>query len=151
MIHLFFGLLFLSQTALWGWMSLVFLAIVIVLPYVYRCADARQPSSTPAASRPYPRLWPHFWLGPAVFLISFIHAWIPMASGKLPQTSMQGLWLATYALGLVFVQLLLGLALRFSRLRSLGILRRVHFVLLLGIVALVLSHLWLNGPFAHTN
>jgi hypothetical protein len=70
-----------------------------------------------------------------------------MASGHMPHTSMRGLWLATYALGLIFLQLLLGLALRYIGPRGAQAMRRIHFILMVGIAALVLSHLWLNGPF----
>ena len=70
-----------------------------------------------------------------------------MASGHMPHTSMRGLWLATYALGLIFLQLLLGLTLRYVGPRAAQALRRIHFVLMIGIAGLVLSHLWLNGPF----
>ena len=69
-----------------------------------------------------------------------------MASGHMPHTSMRGLWLATYALGLILLQLLLGLA-AFCRQRTAQALRRIHFVLMIAIAALVSSHLWLNGPF----
>jgi len=65
----------------------------------------------------------------------------------MPQTSMRGLWLATCALGLIFVELLLGLALRYVGPPAARVMRRMHSVLMLGISALVLSHLWLNSPF----
>jgi cytochrome c biogenesis protein CcdA len=70
-----------------------------------------------------------------------------MASGHMPHTSMRGLWLATYALGLILVQLLLGLALRSVGPRTAQALRRIHFVLMIAIAALVLTRLWSNGPF----
>lgn len=140
-------LAFITPTALWGWLSFLLLAVVVVIPYLQRNTAA--PSSTPAtAPRSYlSALAAHYWLAPAVLIISFLHAWIPMASGRMPHTSMRGLWLATYGLGLIFVQLLLGLALRYTRLRAAQALRRVHFVLMLGITGLVLAHLWLNGRF----
>jgi thiosulfate reductase cytochrome b subunit len=64
----------------------------------------------------------------------------------MPHTSMRGLWLATYGLGLIFVQLVSGLVLRYTGARTAQTLRRIHFVLMLSIVGLVLAHLWLNGP-----
>jgi hypothetical protein len=54
-----------------------------------------------------------------------------------------GLWLATVALGLLFLQILIGLTLRSSG-ESRVVFRAFHFWTMLGISALVLSHLWLN-------
>jgi hypothetical protein len=45
------------------------------------------------------------------------------------------------------VQLLLGLALRSVGPRTAQALRRIHFVLMIAIAALVLTRLWFNGPF----
>jgi hypothetical protein len=151
MLPLLFTLIFFSPTAAWGWVGLVLLAVVVAIPYLRRNSSLASPGSPAAAPRPYlTALAPHYWLAPAVLVISFVHAWIPMASGHMPQTSMRGLWLATYALGVIFLQLLIGLALRYMGPRVAHAMRRVHFVLMLGIVALVLSHVWLNGPFVNT-
>jgi hypothetical protein len=148
MIRLLFEVIFLTPTALWGWVSLALLGMVVAIPYVRRSAVAVKNSDTDAA-RPYlSALALHYWVAPAVLIVSFLHAWIPMAAGRMPHTSMRGLWLATYALGLIFVQLLMGLALRYAGPRGAKALRRVHFILMLGIAALVISHLWLNGPFS---
>lgn len=148
MVHFLFEMIFFSPTALWGWVSMVLLAVVIVIPYLRRGDGITSSGSSAVAARPYlSTLTPHYWLAPGVLLLSFLHAWIPMASGHMPHTSMKGLWLATYALGLIFIQLLLGLTLRYVGPRGAKALRRVHFVLMLGIAALVLSHLYLNGPF----
>ena len=148
MIHLLFEVIFFSPTALWGWLSLALLAVVVAVPYFRRSDSSLATNGTTSPSRSYLSvLTPHYWLALAVLVVSFVHAWIPMAAGRMPQTSMRGLWLATYALGLIFVQLLLGLALRYAGPRAVRALRLVHFVLMLGIAALVLAHLWLNGPF----
>ena len=148
MLPLLFTLIFFSPTAIWGWASLVLLAVVVAIPYLRRIPSRPSADSAAATARPYlGALAPHYWLAPAVLVISFVHAWIPMASGHMPHTSMRGLWLATYALGVIFVQLVIGLALRYVGPRVAHAMRRVHFVLMLGIVALVLAHLWLNGPF----
>ena len=90
----------------------------------------------------------HYLLGSLLPATALTHGWIPMASGHMPRTSMRGLWLATFALGLLFLQLLLGLAVRHlpgnghsvSRLA----LRRIHFATMLAIAALALSHMLLN-------
>jgi hypothetical protein len=148
MLPVLFTLIFFSPTAAWGWASLVLLAVVVAIPYLRRSTPLSSPGLPATATRPYlSALTPHYWLAPAVLVISFVHAWIPMASGRMPHTSMRGLWLATYALGVIFLQLLIGLAMRYLGPQVARTMRRVHFLLMLGIVALVLAHLWLNGPF----
>jgi hypothetical protein len=62
----------------------------------------------------------------------------------MPSTSLTGLWLATGALGLVFLQILFGLFLQQAR-ETRRILRVTHFWTMLVISALVLLHLGLNG------
>ena len=140
-----FEMIFVSPTALWGWLSLALLAVVVAIPYLRRTTVVAQAADMP---RPYlSALSAHYWLALTVFIVSFVHAWIPMAAGHIPQTSMRGLWLATYALGLLLLQLAFGLALRFGHARTVRALRYIHFLLMLGIAALVLAHVWLNGPF----
>ncbi len=90
----------------------------------------------------------HYALGFVLPAAALAHGWIPMASGHMPRTSMTGLWLATFALGLLFLQLLIGLAMQ-----TLGrngesagrlALRRTHFVTMLLIASLALAHMLLN-------
>ena len=146
MVRLFLEVIFVTATAFWGWASFALLGLVVAIPYLRRTTSIATVSSH-TATRPYlAALALHYWLAPAVLVVSFLHAWIPMASGHMPHTSMHGLWLATYALGLIFVQLLLGLALRSVGPRTAQALRRIHFVLMIAIATLVLTHLWLNGP-----
>ena len=141
------GAQFDTTTAIWGWLALASLIVVVAIPYFRRKGPSvGAESSVPRAH--LSRLIAHFWIAPAVLAISFVHAWIPMASGHMPRTSMNGLWLATYALGLMFVQIVLGIALRYFGLRTARVLKRVHLALMLGIVALVLLHLALNGRFS---
>ena len=90
----------------------------------------------------------HYLLGFVLPAAALAHGWIPMAAGHMPRASMTGLWLATFALGLLFLQLLIGLATQ--RLRGDGnsvarlTLCRTHFVTMLVIAALALSHMLLN-------
>lgn len=90
----------------------------------------------------------HYLLGFVLPAAALAHGWIPMASGHMPRTSMAGLWLATLALGLLFLQLVLGLAMQ--RLPGNGqsvtrlALRRTHFGIMLAIAALALSHMLLH-------
>jgi len=110
-------------------------------------ALARGPEATGASLSGTHMRW-HYLLGFILPAAALGHGWIPMASGHMPHTSMTGLWLATFALGLLFLQLLIGLTVQ--RLQGsvtngtrLG-LRRVHFFTMLVIAALALSHMLLN-------
>jgi hypothetical protein len=52
----------------------------------------------------------HYALDSCCLPGALAHGWIPMSSGHLPGTNITGLWLATYAHGLLFLQLLIGLS-----------------------------------------
>ena len=139
-----------DSTRVIGWLSLVLLGIVIVLPYLPAIGTAANSRSTSGFSRlPLGRIDFHYWLAPLVALGSFVHAWIPMASHHMPHTNYKGLWFATVAVGLILVQLGLGVVLRFTRRSTPNLLRRAHFTLMLGITALVLLHLWINSSMIH--
>lgn len=73
-----------------------------------------------------------------------------MKAGHIPHSAFNGLWLATIALGLLLLQLLLGLVLRYGGPRYFAYLRQTHFALMLGIVALIAAHLWFNSRFLHS-
>jgi hypothetical protein len=129
MMKLFLHVVFLSAADMWGWLGVALLAVLIAIPY-FRTRGLMQV---------------HYWLAPAVAIVSLIHAWIPMSSGHMPQTSMNGLWLATYSLGALFLQLLVGLLTRYVGPQRAAAMRRVHFALMLIVVVLLASHLWMNG------
>jgi hypothetical protein len=128
-----------------GWLATILIAVEIALPYLMRRTQLSGSVGIPQEHRrPYlQRMWPHYWAGYLLLGLVFFHAWIPMASGRMPRTSLTGLWLATVALGLLFLQILIGLTLRSSG-ESRVVFRAFHFWTMLGISALVLSHLWLN-------
>jgi hypothetical protein len=136
----------LNYTRAMGWASLFLLGVVIALPYWSFSGAKVGGRSGPGIVRPaFRRMGFHYWLAPLVALGSFVHAWIPMASHQMPRTNYNGLWIATAALGLILLQLGLGLTLRFGWSGAAKLLRRTHFLLMIGISALVLLHLWLNG------
>jgi hypothetical protein len=139
-----------DSTRVIGWLSAFMLGITIALPYLPAVGSGTNARFAPGVFRlPFRRMAVHYWLAPLVALGSFVHAWIPMASHHMPHTNYEGLWLATIALGLIFVQLGLGMVLRFTRFGTPKLLRRTHFTLMLGITALVLLHLWMNSPLIH--
>lgn len=127
------------RTSFTGWLTAFLIALQIAWPYLLR--SGTKPLSLSASSF---TMRPHFWLGYALPGLAFVHAWIPMASGHMPKTSMTGLWLATYALGLILLQALLGIATRVTRGLARNVLRRVHFAVMFGIAALIAAHLYLN-------
>jgi hypothetical protein len=133
-------LLLLSPTSRLGWLSVAIIAVVIAIPFL--SVKAARPSSLP--------LWPHYWFGLLAACASFWHAWIPMKAGQIPHSATNGLWLATIALGLLFLQLWLGVFLRYTGPRYFVYIRRAHLFLMLGIVALIVAHLWLNSRFIHS-
>jgi len=151
MMKLVLHIAFLSEVDAWGWLGAVLLAMLIAIPY-FRIRGVARPNEVSGAPSDLQTLGPkrgsmrvHFWLAPVVAIVSLVHAWIPMSSGHMPQTSMNGLWLATYALGALFLQLFVGLLTRYAEPKRATAMRRVHFALMLIVVVLVASHLWLNG------
>ena len=98
-----------------------------------------------ARSKPYlGRMWPHYWVGYSVAGLSTAHAWIPMSGGHI-RTNMSGLWMATVALGLLWLQVFLGLMLRQPvSPTDRKMLRLWHFWGMFAIVALVALHVGIN-------
>jgi hypothetical protein len=129
-----------------GRIACLLTAVGILLPYLLRPTRVSQALGfAPRHDLPYlRRMWPHYWTGYLSLGLSFYHAWVSMAFGRIPRTSLAGLWLATFALFLLFVQLLLGLVLQKAR-GAPAIARRLHFWSMVEIFVLVLAHIALNG------
>lgn len=85
----------------------------------------------------------HIVLGMILPLLTFAHAWLSMTSVSMQSANIAGLWLATAALLLLGVQGLLGTAL-IRPSESSGSLKRVHFAVGLGILALASVHVLLT-------
>src|SRR6516162_9488081 len=89
-----------------GWLGAIFLGAVALLPYMLRRSvistrlGIRLPSEQPYLRR----MWPHYWLAYAATGLSFMHAWVSMSGGRIPRTSSAGLYLATLALVMLFLQ-----------------------------------------------
>jgi hypothetical protein len=86
---------------------------------------------------------PHIVLGLILPPLTFAHAWQSMKSVSMKSADMAGLWLATAALLLLGVQVLLGTAL-IRPSESSGSLERVHLALGLGILAVASVHVFLT-------
>lgn len=135
-------------TSATGWIASILVGVEVLLPYLLRRTRLSAGLGiAPDQQKPHlQRMWPHYWAGYLLAALAFAHAWIPMSAGRMPSTSLTGLWLATLALGLVFLQILFGLFLQQAR-EARRLLRVTHFWTMLLISALVLLHLGLNGSF----
>jgi hypothetical protein len=134
-------------TSATGWMATILIGVEVLLPYLLRRTRlSERLGIAQDQEKPYlQRMWPHYWAGYLLAALALAHAWIPMsAAGSMPRTNRTGLWVATLALGLVFLQVLFGLFLQQAREKR-RILRVTHFWTMSLISALVLLHLMLNG------
>ena len=130
-----------------GWISSILVGVEILLPYLLRPTRlARALPTAPAYATPYlRRMQPHYWLGYGALAVSFAHAWLPMRTGFAARMNRTGLWLATVALLLLFIQIFLGLMLQNPATRQRASLRSFHFWCMTCLFILVVSHIWLNG------
>jgi thiosulfate reductase cytochrome b subunit len=122
-------LLFLATTS--GYFALFLIGFTIALPYYLR-----------SSARP---IRVHYLVGYAILFLILFHMTVSMTAGIAPGTNLVGIDVATAALLLVVIQVALGLTLRGARQNRRG-LTRLHFAVMLGIVAFVLVHVFLNSP-----
>jgi hypothetical protein len=90
-------------------------------------------------------MWPHYWAGYLLVMLSAVHAWIPMQVGHLRKTGSAGLRFATVGLCFLLFQVLLGLSLQDATLQGRAEIRRWHYWMMLGVGSTVAIHVWLNG------
>ena len=127
-------------TSATGWLMIVLLIVIIIYPFLLR-------SGMLGPVQPFlKRMRFHYWLGYSTAALVIIHAWIPMSSRLAGDVNPLGLDLATVALMLVFVQVMLGRSLSWPKLSARRLVRRWHFWIMIGIVGFVLAHIVLNSP-----
>ena len=128
-----------------GWLAVLGVGIEAAMPYLFRnFAPRPSAGSFPARSSTlHARMWPHYWLGYALVILVMTHTWFVMGP-LMGRSDPTGVWAATLALCLLFLQVVLGLALK-SGSRNQRQLRQWHFAGMIGFIALVLIHLWKNG------
>jgi hypothetical protein len=132
-----------------GWVAVLALGIETALPYILRETLRNQAARASAGSLPVrlpnlrAKLWPHYWLGYVLVALVLVHTSFVMgpAMGRADAT---GIWAATLALCLMFLQLAIGLSLK-SGVSNQPQVRRWHFWSMIGLVGLVLTHLLRNG------
>lgn len=97
-------------------------------------------------------MWPHYWLGYALVALVVAHTSFVMGPA-MGRSDAIGIWAATLALGLLFLQVNLGLMLKGRANNgeakdgntSERELRKWHFWSMIGFIGMVLMHLWKNG------
>ena len=121
-----------------GWVIALLSGTNVLLPYLFR--RVRNPET------PYrKRMRLHYWIGYAIVLLSTIHGYVAMQSLRGTHPNTTGLWLATFAFLLLFVQLTTGLQLSSKSLTNRRDVRKFHFWVMLAIVILSAAHIFLNG------
>ena len=118
-----------------GWVAVLVLGITTALPYLLRSRRGTSPFRQ--------RLWPHYWLGYGLVVLVMVHSSFVMGPA-MARSDSAGIWAATLALGLLFLQLALGLLLQNGN-PSQRQLRRLHFRSMIALAVLVVVHLWRNG------
>jgi hypothetical protein len=140
-------------TSVTAWAAVLFLVVEIALPYFLRRAPPRmivgvlRVRSSPDFSAPRgipfrERLRPHYWLGYALVALSTVHA--SSVGPAMSRSDATGIWAATFAWGLLFVQVALGLVLQ-NGVANAWRMRRIHFWSMLLLSALVVVHVLRNG------
>ena len=127
-----------------GWLAVLGVGIEVALPYMIRNAAAVVTRGSPPLRllSLRVRLWPHYWLGYALVALVLTHT--SFAGPAMGRSDATGIWAATLALGLLLLQVGLGLILKAGggKLRQ---VRRWHFWSMIGLVGLLLTHLLRNG------
>ena len=124
-------------TAISGWMATVLLCVGVAIAYYVR-------SNRVVARSNRARLRPHYWIGFLIPAVAFVHAWIPMSSGRIRAMDQLGLVLATTALLVMLGQVALGVSLRLSMGTDHRTTKRIHFWTMATIAGLVSAHIMLN-------
>lgn len=129
-----------------GWIAYILTAVEILLPYLLRRSRLSEWLGIAAGNiKPYlQRMWPHYWAGYALVILSVVHAWIPMSGGHMGSANRTGLSIGTLALCLLLLQLLLGLVLQEANLESRALTRRWHYWIMLGLGFTATVHVWMS-------
>ncbi len=86
-----------------GWIAVLALGVEIALPYLFR--------SQSSSSSLRQKMWPHYWLAYGLAILVLVHSSFVMGPA-MRRGDLVGIWAATFALGLILLQLGLGLAMQ---------------------------------------
>ncbi len=130
-----------------GWAATILIGVVALLPYLLRRSSLSvrlgfAPSSQTALFAAHVAA---LLAGVRAAALSFVHAWMLMSGRVMARTNSLGLYLATLALMLLFLQIAMGLALQQRSLPERRSVRSWHFWTMAGVVVLVGGHIWMNG------
>jgi hypothetical protein len=126
-----------------GWVIAALVLMTIAIPYAVRGRRLAPEGWGVGYLR---RLAPHYWIGYTIAGVSVVHAGLAMSGPVPPGSSYQtGIWIGTGGMLLSFGQVMLGRRLRTLRGRGRLRLRRVHFLVMGGLLTTGALHLWLNG------
>jgi hypothetical protein len=126
-------------TSVTGWGMMVLLAAVIAYLFLLRAGWL-------GPAQPFLRkMRVHAWMGYSLGMALLIHVWFSMSGGLALVVNVIGLSLATIALVLVGVQIWLGRCLIWPKETQRRLLRRWHFWVMCGLVALILAHVALDS------
>jgi hypothetical protein len=132
-------MLFATISSVTGWGLIVLLIVTTAYPFLLR-------GGMLGPVQPFlRRMRVHYWLGYGIASITLVHAWVAMSEGTAGRLNSSGLYLATVALLLMVVQIVLGRRLSFPKLQIRRVVRRWHFWVMVGIVVFVVGHILLNG------
>lgn len=135
-------------TSLSGWIQLPLFGATVPLPYLLRGKAFR--TAGMSAGPFLERMRPHYWIGVTIAGLTLVHAMVPMSSGLMRGANLTGLYVATGALFLVFIQLFLGINLRNPKLPDRRMVRRWHFWVMAAMAGAGLVHVWLNSTLLQT-
>ncbi|MBL8644456.1 MAG: hypothetical protein JNK21_11035 [Rhodospirillaceae bacterium] len=122
-----------------GWAAAFMIIATVILAYALR------PARGSAGGRYIGRMQAHVWIGFAVLTATLVHVAASMRPELMRGADGVGLTLATVALGVLAVQVALGLKLnRFGP--GSAATRKVHFTAMLALVVLIALHVVMNSP-----
>jgi hypothetical protein len=82
-------------TSVRGWIAFVLIGLEVLFPYLLRrdrmsvwLGTAKIATGTPYLRR----VWPHYWLGYLLLVLSLIHSVVPLQAMDLRRLNMLGLW-----------------------------------------------------------
>jgi hypothetical protein len=78
-------------------------------------------------------MWPHYWLGYLLLLLSLIHTVVPIQAGELRGLNVLGLWLAAGGLLFLLAQSAIGCWLQDPSLAGRAPMRSWHYWLMFGV------------------
>ncbi len=134
-----------------GWTAILTGATATALPYILRNASrvSRFRITTEGLKEKGRRvkMWPHYWLGYTLAPLVLAHVFL-VSGAAMGRSDPVGIWAATLALGFLFLQISLGLALKNGTTHGgyhHGRIRLQHFWSMVVLGSLVLVHVVRNG------